>query len=218
MAKSEIRQINNRTPTNDLEKYESEDSFRLSDFYAERMTYGLKILDAQTYRPEEQTIGFGSYVLVKRKIPVCSANAPKVWNIYWAKPNSDSKNNDGYDKYGRYGVEIHTPERVVLFPYEYVVITEEKLKEYISFGYAPMNIFFEKKSEIMTLALVEKSKNLCEEERQIIMSLQLDGLTENQACQEYFLFSHDKGAPETLLYVPSKELYQEILQNFGDGD
>jgi len=219
------------------EKYTSEDSFMLSDNYVERVIMNSPFESLSIYRPNEQNIGFGSYIMVKTLLPVPESKRPKIWHIYWAKPNSDSRNNDGYDRFGRYGIEIQMPytyraridriyvadedttalERVVLFPAEYIIITEAKLKEYISFGYAPMDTFFAAKEETLSLKLLEKSKSLCEEERHIIMALQLDGLTENQACQEYFLYSHDQGAPDTLMYVPSAELLTEIVNAFGEG-
>lgn len=39
----------------------------------------------------------------------------------------------------------------------------------------------------MNTELIEKGRALCEEERETIWGEQLDGLTETQACEEYFL-------------------------------
>jgi hypothetical protein len=47
------------------------------------------------------------------------------------------------------------------------------------------------------------------------MALQLDGLTETQACEEYFLSRHTDKDNMNIWYYPTSETLKEIQKIFG---
>lgn len=157
----------------------------------------------------DKDVGSGAWVLVKCKIPVDETIRPQTYGIYWAIPKDDS--------YGRQKVAVYTPVEVCLLNHEYTVITDERLKLYIEDGY----YLYDCRTQIeerspLTLELIERGRSLCEEEREIIMALMLDGLTEKQACEEYFYTHHTNEEKIGLCYLPTNDLLEEIILAFGE--
>ena len=130
---------------------------------------------------KDKDVGNGAWVLVKRNIPVDKTIKPQIYGIYWAIPKDDN--------YGRQKIAVYTPEEVCLLNHEYTVITEERLKAYVEDGYYLVDNTT-KIREPLNQELIQQGRSLCEEEREIIMALMLDGLTEKQACEEYFFTHH----------------------------
>lgn len=154
---------------------------------------------------EECNVYSGAWVLVKCSVPV--ANPPQVYGIYWATPEKD--------EYGRQKVKIHTPEEVCLLNYEYTVISDKRLKEYIEFGYF-LKDYEIQHDEPLNIKLIERGRALCEEEREIIHALMLDGLTEQQACEEYYYTHHTDNSNTGRCYLPTPELLEQIIAVFGE--
>ena len=156
---------------------------------------------------DDKAVGSGSWVLVKCKIPVDEKVRPQVYGIYWAIPKEDA--------YGRQKVAIYTPTEVCLLNHEYSVISEEKLKLYIEDGY-----FFKDwgigNNKPLDRELIEEGRSLCEEERDIIRALMLDGLSEQQACEEYYHFHHTDTENLGKCYLPTDDLLKLIIGVFGE--
>lgn len=57
---------------------------------------------------------------------------------------------------------------------------------------------------------------LVEEEREIIWALMLEGLTEQQACEEYFLTHHTDYQNTEICYLPTPEILAEAMAVFGE--
>ena len=163
-------------------------------------------LDGTEYR-EECDVGDGAWVLVKCTIPVHEWERPQVYGIYWAIPAPDEA--------GRQKVRIYCPHEVCLLNWEYVVISEERLQEYIKIGYF-LNDFSIEKAEPLNLELLTQGRELCEEEREVIWALMLDGLTEQQACEEYFYSHHTDTENKGCCYLPTKEILDELIAVFGE--
>lgn len=160
----------------------------------------------QTHYIEKSVVG-GSWVLVKCKIPVDEKVRPQTYGIYWAIPKDDI--------FGRQKVAIYTPTEVCLLNHEYTVIDEERLKLYIEDGY----YLHDCKSQVkapLDINLIENGRTLCDEERDIIRALMLDGLTEQQACEEYFFSHHTNKENIGLCYLPTDELLKQIVSVFGE--
>jgi hypothetical protein len=68
----------------------------------------------------------------------------------------------------------------------------------------------------MNMKLIDDGRNLCEEEREVIWALQLDGLDEEQACEEYFLSRHTDRNNYTICYLPTPQMSAELYLVFGD--
>jgi len=51
---------------------------------------------------------------------------------------------------------------------------------------------------------------LSEEERECIWAFQLDGLTEMQACEEYFLSRHVDYNNANICYLPNRKLQKQL--------
>ena len=151
-------------------------------------------------------IGSGAWVLIKTKIPVDENVRPQTYGIYWAIPHADP--------YNRQMVKIYTPQEVCLLNHEYTVISEERLQECKEMGYF-LNDIKAKYKEPLNFDLVEKGRSLCEEEREIIWALQVDGLTEQQACEEYFFTHHTDTQNINICYLPTQELLKQIVAVFG---
>ena len=162
--------------------------------------------DGTEYK-KDRDIGGGAWVLIKSKIPVDEKIRPQTYGIYWAIPHEDP--------YKRQMVKVYTPYEVCLLNYEYTVISEERLKEYKEIGYY-LNEICTNYKEPLRADLVEHGRALCEEEREIIWALQLDGLTEQQACEEYFLSHHTDAHNINFCYLPTAEVLKQIVAYFGE--
>ena len=156
---------------------------------------------------EHADVGSGSWILVIRTIPVEKKVAPKLYGIYWGMPKDD--------KYGRQCCLVHTKEDVTLLNHEYTVISEEKLKQYKKELDYRLHKTTDSVIEEMNMALIEQGRALYEEEREVIWALQLDGLTETQACEEYFLSKHTNKENMNIWYYPSPKSLKEIEAMFG---
>lgn len=155
---------------------------------------------------KESDVGTGAWVLITRQAPVEEKAKPKLFGIYWGIPKQD--------RYDRQVCIIHTSEDVTLLNHEFTVIDEEKLKVYREEGWE-VHETAAKAPEGMNLELVEKGRSLCEEERETIWALQLDGLSETQACEEYFLSKHTDYNNYSICYIPRKEVFEECVAVFG---
>lgn len=155
----------------------------------------------------DKDVGSGAWVLVKCKIPVDEKIRPQTYGIYWAIPKEDS--------YGRQKVAVYTPTEVCLLNHEYSVISEERLKLYIEDGYY-LKDFAIGNAEPLSQELIEQGRSLCEEERDIIRALMLDGLSEQQACEEYYHFHHTDKENLGKCYLPTDELLEIIICAFGE--
>jgi hypothetical protein len=144
------------------------------------------------------------WVLVVKDIPIDKKAKPVRFGIYYAKAYKH--------KYYGSTVSIFTTEQVVLLSHEYSVLSEERLQLYINYGWELHTIDGAK----VDLALLEKGRSLCEEEREIIWALMLDGLTEYQACEEYYNYSHTDIEKMTQCYLPTKECLAEIFAVYGE--
>lgn len=149
----------------------------------------------------------GSWVLITRQIPVIEHAKPHLFGIYWGVPKED--------RYGRQVCVIHTTEDVTLLNHEYSVIDEERLKLYQEEGWE-LHETNADTTEPVNMKLIEQSRELSEDERDIIMALQLDGLTENQACEEYFLTHHANYNNFNICYLPNPEVYAQCVGVFGE--
>lgn len=167
-----------------------------------------RYLDERAKYRADRDVGSGSWVLIKCHIPVEEAKRPMTYGIYWATPIEDS--------FGRQKVCVYTPSEVCLLNHEYSIITEERLEEYKELGYFLKETGAVQCSGPMNIALIEKGRSLCEEEREVIWALQLDGLSEMQACEEYFLSHHIDGSYNGICYLPTKEILAEIVSVFGE--
>ena len=156
----------------------------------------------------EKNVDSGSWVLVKCKIPVDEKVRPQIYGIYWAIPKEDI--------YGRQKVAIYTPTEVCLLNYEYTVISDERLKVYIEDGYYLYDCRSQVAKKPLDMNLIENGRSLCDEEREIIMALMLDGLTEQQACEEYYYTHHTDDEKIGLCYLPTDELLKQIISAFGE--
>ena len=156
---------------------------------------------------KDKDIGCGAWVLVKCKIPVDERVRPQTYGIYWGIPKEDS--------YGRQKIAIYTPTEVCLLNHEYSVISEEHLNDYREMGYFLKDYGLDQK-EPLNLEILDKGRSLCEEERDCIRALMLDGLTEQQACEEYFFAHHTDRGNLGLCYLPTPELLSEIVSYFGE--
>ena len=202
------------------QRRESSESYRLKDEYIDNLPFS-GMHDHHAYRPDEKDlVGGGAWVLVTRQIPVSEDIKPRKFGIYWAVPCTDSKNGDGYDQSGRYKVEVAVPNRsnpskfeiVGMFPHEYSVVSDERLEIYKDEGWGIIPIDLPADHGV-DMALVEQGRSLSEEEREIIWALQVDGLDEHQACQEYFYSRHQDGS-QAFYYFPSPEVHEYISEIF----
>jgi hypothetical protein len=172
--------------------------------YSIEEEFGFPDYNRDTY--SHANVGSGSWILVTRTIPVEKHLRPTLYGIYWAVPNND--------RFGRQSCKVHTHEDVVLLNHEYTVLTEEKVQEYRDEGWKLHECGAVKQE--LNMELIEKGRNLVEEEREVIWALQLDGLDEEQACEEYFLTKHTSHNNYTICYLPTDEIYQELVATFGE--
>lgn len=148
----------------------------------------------------------GSWVLITRQIPVAEHVKPHLFGIYWGVPKQD--------KFDRQVCVIHTTEDVTLLNHEFTVIDEEKLQIYREEGWE-LHETHGATEQALDMELIEKGRELCEEEREIIWALQLDGLSEIQACEEYFFTKHTDYNNYSICYIPNKKVYAECISVFG---
>jgi hypothetical protein len=195
-------------------------SYKLTDEYLDMRDDVEHHSDDQTqaYRPPmRKQVGSGAWIMVIREVPVSNDFRPSMWGIYWANTCEESKNQDGFDAGGRYKVTILVKhqeqnrfENVSLFPHEYVVVPEDQLKEDTENGYFTMQPIQYNVTEEINMDLIMRGRELTEDERSIIWSFQLEGLSETQACQQYFFSRHSERENKQVWYKPSQELVDEL--------
>lgn len=184
-------------------------------------------------RDERTLITAGNWVLITKTVPVEENARPQLYGIYWAVPYTrtgkagvkDEKTGRyigmkesqlvGVDEYGRQCAIIYTPQEVKVFPDEYSILTEERLEEYKELGWYLQQVNANA-AQPLNLEIINEGKALVEEEREIIMALMLDGLTEQQACEEYFLTHHADYQNTNICYLPTREILAEALAWFGE--
>lgn len=158
---------------------------------------------------EKKDIGAGSWVLIKTRIPVAENVRPVTYGIYWAIPVTN-------DPYKRQMVKVYTPQEVCLLNYEYTPLTEERVQVYRELGYFMRETPAVYQNTPLELQSLEQGRSLCEEEREVIWALMLDGLSEVQACEEYFATHHTDASNISICFLPTEELLNEIVQVFGE--
>lgn len=175
--------------------------------------YGFKLdyrdiwgCDSREHRDERTLITEGKWVIIIKSVSVSEFARPQLYGIYWAVPyvregkagvkdktgqyiGEEIKQLVGVDEYGRQCATIYTPEEVRIFPDEYTILTPERLEEYKQLGWYMQEIGA-KVQQPLNMEIVNEGRALVEEEREVIWALMLDGLTEQQACEEYFLTHH----------------------------
>lgn len=181
---------------------------------------------------ESHMVREGQWVIIIKTVPVDEMVRPRLYGIYWALPyERDGKvgvKNEkgeyehtknahivGVDEYGRQCCHVYTPTEVKIFPDEYTIISEERLEEYKSLGWY-IKETNAKVEQPLNLKIIEEGRSLTEEEREIIMALMLDGLTEQQACEEYFLTHHTETQNVSVCYMPNPEVACELRSVFGN--
>lgn len=151
-------------------------------------------------------VGSGAWVLVTRTIPVADYCKPQLFGIYWGVP--------AQDRFDRQICVIHTQSDVTLLNHEFSVIPEERLQLYRKEGWE-LHETGASMDHGMNMELIEKGRELSEDEREMIWALQLDGLNETQACEEYFLEKHTDYNNFSISYLPRKEVFEECIAIFG---
>lgn len=202
-------------------KHGTENTFRLTDEYIDKELSSLAYRRMDRIRPSEnRLVDSGSWIAIVANIPVSSAVKPKILAIYWGVPCTESLNADGYDKHGRYKVEISVRkpegglETVAVFPDEYIVVSDDQLEVYIESGWQCLSVT-DDISEPVDLELIERGRCLTEEERESIWALQVDGLNETQACQQYFHGRHVNTKESTVYYDADPEIKEPYIKYFG---
>lgn len=158
--------------------------------------------DANMEYEERADVGSGSWVFIIATVPVSESCRPQLYGIYWGVPKQDS--------FDRQVCVVHTTEDVTLLNHEYTVLSEEKVEQYRNNGW----VLHEINSRIdrpLNLELIERGRSLCEEEREIIWALQLDGLSEEQSCEEYFFSKHTDYNNSTICFLPTPKVYWELV-------
>lgn len=188
--------------------------------------------DMRSNWSEYHDVGSGAWVYIANSPPVAARAKPLRHYIYWAIPVQSNLTVEYYDsgtrqyirlqgvcvgrdQYFRQAVKVMTTEEVTLFTDEYSIVPEENLEEYRKIGYEmiPTGIATE---ETIDTALIEKGRVLCEEERELIWALQLDGLSESAACGEYFHGKYIDVSGRNMFYRPNSDLYKRIVEMYGD--
>jgi hypothetical protein len=185
----------------ELEEFRDE----LSPFYDSRRCYN-----------EQRDVKSGAWVCVNRLVPVAEYARPEIYAIYWAVPVSsqNEKRGIGWDKYNRQAAKIMTTEEVVIFTDEYFVVSDKDFEMFKQEGW----YMVENNRSIkvpLNIEIINDGRDLCEEEREIIWALQLDGLTEQQACEQYFFTKHIDANNSNVMWMPPKDKQQELLDMFG---
>lgn len=156
---------------------------------------------------DKADVGSGSWVLITRQVPVDKKCRPHLFGIYWGVPTQD--------RFDRQVCVIHTTEDVTLLNHEFTVIDEEKLKMYREEGWELKETHAQTEQQL-DMELLEKGRTLCEEEREVIWALQLDGLSEMQSCEEYFLTKHTDYNNYSICYIPNTDTYDYLISVFGE--
>lgn len=173
--------------------------------YEQRKKFGDYDVNMEYFK--ENDVESGAWVLITRQIPVEEKCKPHLFGIYWGIPKQDS--------YDRQVCVIHTTEDVTLLNHEFTVIDDERLSVYREEGWE----LHENNAVVDTglnTEMIERGRALCEEEREVIWALQLDGLTETQACEEYFLTKHTDYNNFSICYIPNKEVFAQCVAVFGE--
>lgn len=184
--------------------------------------------DSSRERRDERTlIKEGNWVMIIKSLPVSETVAPQIYGIYWAVPftregKAEAKGTNGtvvktligVDEYGRQCAKIYTPHEVKIFPDEYSILTLERLEEYKQAGWY-MKEINAKTQQPLNMDIINEGRALVEEEREIIWALMLEGLTEQQACEEYFLTHHTDYQNTNICYLPTEEILTEAIAVFG---
>ncbi len=173
--------------------------------YEKQKEYGY--YDTNMEYKEHCDVQNGSWVLITRTIPVEKKCRPHLYGIYWGMPKQDS--------FDRQVCIVHTTEDVTLLNHEYTVLDEQKVQVYRKEGWE-LHETNAPTAHAINTQLLEKGRALCEEEREVIWALQLDGLTESQACEEYFLCKHTEYNNSNICYLPNQEVYAQIAAVFGE--
>lgn len=155
----------------------------------------------------ETDVQSGAWVLITRQVPVAQECKPQLFGIYWGTPKQD--------RFDRQVCVIHTTEDVTLLNHEFTVIDEERLQIYKEEGWE-LHETAAKVEQGLNMELLEAGRALSEEEREVIMALQLDGLNETQACEEYFLSRHTDYSNSAICFLPRKEVYEMCIAAFGE--
>lgn len=161
-------------------------------------------LEDHSYDPADD-VGGGAWVMVTRVVPVAPEVRPQLYGIYWALPSED--------KWGRPKVRVYVPDEVCLLGPEYSLVSPERLEMYRANGWS-LHIA-RPAAEPADMTLVLQGRALCEDEREVIWALQLDGLTEAEACEEYFLGRHQDASHLGECWLPSPEVAKELEAFFG---
>lgn len=174
------------------------------DEYGFKRNYVDEWGDGSRERRDERTlITSGNWVMVIKSLPVAEYAAPQLYGIYWAVPfvregkaatkdklgnwsGTEIKTLVGVDEYGRQCAKIYTPHE------------DAKAEQ-------PLN-----------MEIINDGRALVEEEREIIWALMLEGLTEQQACEEYFLTHHTDYQNTEICYLPTQEILAEAIAIFGE--
>ena len=190
--------IANNKAVNTKHEYEKNKKLNIPKSYDINMEYS-----------KNNDVKNGCWVLITRLIPVENYLKPVLYGIYWGIPNED--------EFGRQTCKIRTAEDIVLLNHEYVIISEEKLEKYRKLGYELNNVINPSmQSKPLNLELIENGKSLVEEEREVIWALQLDGLSEEQACEEYFLSKHTDASNYTICFLPGENVKFDLYSTFAD--
>lgn len=184
--------------------------------------------DSRDRRDERTLITAGNWVMIIKSLPVADEVAPQLYGIYWAVPfvregkaaapygnGTVEKTLIGVDEYGRQCAKIYTPNEVKIFPDEYSILTPERLEEYKQAGWYLQEVNA-KAEQPLNMDIINDGRALVEEEREIIWALMLEGLTEQQACEEYFLTHHTDYQNTNICYMPTKEILAEAMAVFGE--
>jgi len=157
-------------------------------------------------------VGNGSWIFIRNLPALHKSICPVLFGIYWAVPITGF-DEFGKDKFGRYAVKIRTSEDIVLFSDEYSVLSEKRLEEFKQAGWS----LYETQGlhHPLNLELLQKGRSLVEEERECVWAFMLDGLTEQQACEEYFFTKHIDSNNSNIYYKPSVEILAEAYSVFG---
>ena len=199
MVNVKIKTKKEMADMNPVEKYE----------YIKEVTNGFNYDPTMEYE-KHADVKNGSWILIIRTIPIIDSAKPILYGIYWGIPS--------IDKYGRQICKIRTTEDVTLLNHEFAVIDESKLESYKSEGWELSKVENTNASDHkgLTLELLEKGRDLCEDERDIVRALQLDGLTETQACEEYFFSRHTDDSNYHICFLPREDVRQELYSAFGE--
>lgn len=155
---------------------------------------------------EQCDVGSGAWVMVTRTVPVAEFCRPQLYGIYWGVP--------AQDRFDRQICVIHTQSDVTLLNHEFSVVSEERLQLYREEGWEIHETGVSTEGG-MNMELIERGRELSEDEREMIWALQLDGLNETQACEEYFLGRHTDYNNFSISYLPQKAVFEECVAIFG---